>query len=675
LPGGSAGTAARRAYRPLERSDRPAEAEPHEGASMLAARKIETFCVDPNEKWAFAGTFSGQIAVVDLDTFTVLGEVQSHAGTIIAMAAHPHLPYIACLSMDRTVSVWRYSDNGHLFPVLTCSIRDIRPSNDPGTIGFVQSNAQTIAFHNTRRRLVTRSGNSGLLELDFDDEGTVSVVRCVRLHGDMDMVTARYAGDSDRVLSGDGEGTVILSEDGEVVRRWQVADRSIHWFEHLRGETYLLASDACVVARLAIDDPGDAAIGPPFTRDDLEQVTYNPVSGRAFAASFDRNIYEIDPRTLEPLGVVYRAPFKCRWLRSLRRDPSTLIVQVRDGGLHKVDLPSGRALAVIKDTPEALWTAVGVPGGDVLLAGEGENVTRLQLSGLTNTGRRPLFSAVRHPVAALRPGAYTKRMVLQSSTGRLILGRTDGDVVVGRDGSFQRLVNLGSAVRDLAVAPEGPALFVACEDGRGYKLDLDSGETLLTFAAPQGKALWSLAYNPSRDLVAFLERNGTLSVLDARDFTPVITEVVTSRAKRAKWLDSDRLLYSHSEELRELNVLTVTTRSRVTYAGNTIEDFIWDAGQNYLVLICYTCMVHLYDFNTDQLLSAVPDQIDYSKGLIWLDTKVDPRLYPLDFLTFGRSGTAHHFRIHDEKILALGPVTTGPIPVALQTPELVSVGS
>jgi WD40 repeat protein len=279
------------------------------------------------------------------------------------------------------------------------------------------------------------------------------------------------------------------------------------------------------------------------------------------------------------------------------------------------------------------------------------------------------------PVGALRPGAYTKRMVYQESTGRLILGRTDGDVVVGRDNLFRRLTNLGSAVRDLAIAPDGGALFVACEDGQGYRVDVESGETLLCHAAPHGKALWSLAFNPTRNLVAFLERNGTLSVLDADDFTPVIADVETSRAKRAKWLDADRLLYSHSEELRELNVISGATRARVTHAGNTIEDFIWDGGQNYLVLICYTCMVHLYDFSTDQLLSVVPDQIDYSKGLIWLDTKADPRLYPLDFLTFGRSGMAHHFRIHDEKILALGPVTAGPIPKVMPEPELVSAVS
>jgi WD40 repeat protein len=642
---------------------------------MLAARKFETFCVDPKERWAFTGSFSGQITVIDIDSFAVIGEVQSHAGTIIAMAAHPKLPYITCLSMDRTVSVWRYNETGQLFPVVTCSIRDIRPSNDESAVGFVQSNAQTIAFHSTLCRIVTRSGNSGMLELDFDDDGTVTVVRCVRLHGDMDMVTARYAGESSRVLSGDGEGGVVLSEDGVELKRWRVADRSIHWFEQIGTTTYLLASDACVVARLDLYNNEEPAIGPPFTRDDLEQVTYNPVSGRAFAASFDRNIYEIDPQSLEPLGVVYKAPFKCRWLKSLRRDPSILIVQVRDGGMHKVDLNTGEALAVIKDTPEALWTAVNTPSGDILLAGEGDSVVRLQISGLSNMSRKPVFSAVRLPVGALRPGSYTKRMVYQESTGRLILGRTDGDVVIGSDNRFRRLTNLGSAVRDLAIAPEGDALFVACEDGQGYRIDAESGETLLCLAAPHGKALWSLAYNPTRNLVAFLERNGTLSVLDADDFTPIISDVETSRAKRAKWLDADRLLYSHSEELRELNVVSGATRARVTHAGNTIEDFIWDGGQNYLALICYTCMVHLYDFTTDQLLSAVPDQIDYSKGLIWLDTKADQRLYPLDFLTFGRSGTAHHFRIHDEKILALGPVTGGPIPKIMPEPELASVAS
>jgi hypothetical protein len=48
--------------------------------------------------------------------------------------------------------------------------------------------------------------------------------------------------------------------------------------------------------------------------------------------------------------------------------------------------------------------------------------------------------------------------------------------------------------------------------------------------------------------------------------------------------------------------------------------------------------------------------MDYSKGIAWLDSSVDPRLYPWDFITWGRSGAAHHFRIHDEKIMALGPL-------------------
>ena len=37
-------------------------------------------------------------------------------------------------------------------------------------------------------------------------------------------------------------------------------------------------------------------------------------------------------------------------------------------------------------------------------------------------------------------------------------------------------------------------------------------------------------------------------------------------------------------------------------------------------------------------------------------TRTNPTGYPLDFLTFGRSGTAHLFRIYDEKIHAMGPV-------------------
>jgi WD40 repeat protein len=622
---------------------------------MQAARKFETFCVDTEERWVFAGNLSGQIAVIDIDSFRIIGEVQAHAGTIIAMAAHPTLPYISCLGMDRTVSVWTYDSHGNLRPLCQASIRDVRPTNDPENVGFVHSNAQTLGIHSTKRQIVTRSGNAGVLELEFDDNGGIRVLSCMRLHHDMDVITARYAHESDMVLTGSGDGELLLSQRGEVVRRWQISNTSIHWLEHVEGDDYLLASDSRFAARVDISGEKDVVSGAPFPRDDFEQISYNPVSGRAFGASFDRNVYEIDPRTCEPLGVTYRAPFKCRWLKSLKRAPNVLIVQVRDGGMHKVDVESGTCLAMIRETPEALWTGVATEEGEILLTGEGDTMMRLRTVAVDRSALKPVFSIERRPLN-LPKDTYTKRMVIQRSTGRVVLGRTDGDIVLLENGRTRVVTNLGSAVRDLAVHPELPVVFVACENGEVYRLHLDSGETPATFRSPDDRPFWSMSYNPIRNVLAVLERFGRVYVLDAGTFAEVLSTDDAGRTKRAKWVDQDRLFFSHGEELHTLDLRDGRQSPLIRYAGNSIEDFIWDPGQNYLVLVCYTWRLLLYDFQTGQKLAEVPDQIDYSKGLIWIPQRPGAGTYPLDLLTFGRSGTAHHYRIHNENIQAFGEI-------------------
>ena len=71
-------------------------------------------------------------------------------------------------------------------------------------------------------------------------------------------------------------------------------------------------------------------------------------------------------------------------------------------------------------------------------------------------------------------------------------------------------------------------------------------------------------------------------------------------------------------------------------------------------IINYATDVVLCDLETGEALATCADQIDYSKGLVFLEPD-DPAAYPLDFITFGRSGTAHLFRIHNEKCVQLGP--------------------
>jgi hypothetical protein len=155
-------------------------------------------------------------------------------------------------------------------------------------------------------------------------------------------------------------------------------------------------------------------------------------------------------------------------------------------------------------------------------------------------------------------------------------------------------------------------------------------------------------------------------LLRGNDLSVIRSDYDAGRSKRAKWLDENRLLLAHGSELHLIDLRNDEQVKLLGYQGNTIEDFIWDPGQRYLVLACYTWMLGLYDFQSFRMLAEVRDQIDYTKGLMWLPA-LEPRAYPLDFITFGRSGTAHRFRILNENIVALGAVGPGLTNVSART--------
>ncbi|HEV7239526.1 MAG TPA: hypothetical protein VGQ36_09820 [Thermoanaerobaculia bacterium] len=622
---------------------------------MIAARKVKSFCIESNEQWMFAGTLSGQIWTVDIDGFRVTREVQAHPGGIIAIAAHATLPYVASMGMDRSVVVWRRARGGALERLFDVCIRDIPCDNDRMRYEPIMSVAQALAFHETERRLVTRSGAAGVLELEFDDESW-SIVRCMRYHDTEDVVTARYLKGSGRVFSGSNAGRVVISDAGTIVMAWRFGHETIHWAEHVTGSEYLLASDTRCVIRLDASGAKEPIVGPKFTRDDLEHVTYNHASGRAFASSFDRNIYEVDPDTCEPIGVVYRTPFKCRWIKTLERDPSVLLVQCRNGSLYKADLATGATTATIRETPPALWTAVKAPGGRICVAGEGNEMLMLRAAGSDRCSRLPRFE-VRKTTLPVDPFVYTKRMVVQPSTGLFILGRTDGAIVIGDDREFRQLLRLPTPVRDVAVHDTRPESFVAGENGHVYKIDLAEGRIVLDYESRDGEPVWSLAYNSQRDLLAIGEREGRLVMLSGADFSEVHDSITNRRPKRMKWLDDDRLILGHSAQLFLLDGTDGwLQRPFVDHQGNTIEDFIWDPKRRYLVLLNYQRNAILCDLAKGTSLHVSPDQMDYTKGALWLDEDLDSTGYGHYFVTYGRSGAVHLFCVHDEKILPIGVI-------------------
>jgi WD40 repeat protein len=622
---------------------------------MQAAKKIESFVVDANETRLFYGTLSGQIVTLALPSFDVIDEIQAHPGSIVSLAIHPSLSFLACLSMDRTVSIWSTSETT-LRTLGAASIRNLRVNNDVAPYQDIRSNAQALAFHPVEKILATRTASGAIAELRFDDRGYFSLIRCTRFHEKHDSITVRYSVSPPYYLmSGSGGGEAVLALEGRTVRRWQIERESIHWFEHFAGNHYLVASDARLLARLDISTDAAVKIGSQFGADDFEHVAVNLKSKAVYASSFDRHVYELDPETCEPIKVVFSAPFKCRWIYSLSSAPARLLVQVRDGSLFDVDIVKNEVVHSIRTSPKALWTAISTNHGKMTIFGEGDRLVDVDVSAPIDTSTIPMLSVIATRRGQLPVDGYIKRAVYDRKTGTSVLGHSSGTVLIfGPKGELSQ-VHLAAAVRDVVLGTSGFA-YAATEAGTIFKIDCARSSITARYASTGGNPIWALALHPSeRTLVAF-ERYGRILFLESDNLECSSVMPDSGRCKRAKWVDSHRLLFSYGGEVRILDADKKIVAGLVAHAGNTVEDFIWDTGQNYLVCINYLNMVGLYDFRDGEKLSEAHDQIDYSKGLIWINETPVRGFYPLDFITFGRSGTVHLFRIHNEHLMALGAI-------------------
>lgn len=621
---------------------------------MQADKKIESFVVDRQEETLYYGTLSGQLVAASVDNFSMRREYQAHAGTIIAMALHPRLPYLACLGMDRAVSIWSIS--GLLIsPVAFACVRNLTAENDSVHYFDITSNSQAIAFHPELKRLATRTANGAIAELDFDEDGAVTVCRSTRFHGRHDVITLAYTVERPyQLLSGSGSGEVVLSMDGEVIRRWKIMEESVHWFEHLEGSVYLVASDARLVSRLDVNDTEPLRLGPQFARDDFEHVVVNRTTKRAFASSFDRNVYEINSTSCLALGVVFQAPFKCRWLYSLARTPSRLLIQVRDGSLLDVNIDQKSILQELRTTPLALWTSFAKKNGSITVLGEGQRVLTIVLNQQDYTSL-PKALVATSDFSWLPPTGYVKRADYCPDSDTVVAGHSNGHIYRERAGEIQSL-KLDGAVRDLAIGGCGDVVYAVTESGSAWAISLAGMEVLGQYSSRNGFPLWALAVSPDQSSVAVFERHGAIHFLAGKELQPLFVIEEGGRCKRAKWLNNEKILCSYGGTLRIVDPATKSSQPHIEYAGNTVEDFIWDRSGRYLLTISYLNKIGLYDLASGEKLDEVYDQIDYSKGLAWQSSRGEDVGYPLDFITYGRSGTAHRFRIHNECIVGLGPV-------------------
>ncbi|MDY7228155.1 hypothetical protein [Hyalangium rubrum] len=630
---------------------------------MNYLRKISAFAVDPTEQYVFAATIGGQLFSVHVDDFTIDSEVQSHTAGIEAVAVHPTLPYLATLGVDYKVVLWDREDPRRLRKLQTVNLRDIQ--SDEYNYSTQLPLSCPLAFHPTERKLLTHNPNGALTEIAFDEARSESLW-AVGLFQEADGMAydvdyVRYLVGSDLIFCSTFGGHVAVVDPRkpqEPLVRWRYDKRTIHCAAHVEGTDYLLASDTRRVIRFDASGKKQPLVGPPVVRDHLEQVSLNKVSGRALVSSFDRTVVEIDPVTCERKRVVLETPFKLRWIHNFERDPDQVVVQCRNGALYRADLSRKRPIGVIKHTPNALWTGARVSSRELVIAGEGPEQLRVRVEEANPATMETRLSAKWETLPASR-GSYAKRMVRHEPTRSLVQARSDGNILVIREGVTRPLVRLPSPLRDIAAAPEGNDLFAITEDGRAYRIDLETGRIAAEYFTGE-EPLWSLAYNPERRLLAVCERQGQLTILRAEDLSVALNVQDSWAPKRMAWRDADRLLVGRGAELYQLNVATGAMEQAIPRIGNTIEDFAWDDERRYLALCTYLRRIYVFDFKTFRELSSTGFDLDFPKGVLWLPRDRADGAHPYEFLAFGRSGVVRRYWVHDDYLHQMGVVEIPP---------------
>jgi WD40 repeat protein len=635
---------------------------------MDCFRKYNAFDVDGSETWLVSGDLGGEFQLIDLARFEVVDRLQAHYGEIEAISVHPSLPYAASTCGDRACCIVRIDAAARRLRLMhQVPLREIRAENGYAYGSHVPPGSQAIAFHPSERRLLTRADNGALAEIEFDDEGW----RPTWCHGYFerpdgsaaDTVYARYLVGTEWVMCSGRAGLAVIDPQrrDEPLLRWQYDPQNLHHAAHVEGTEYLLASDSRRIIRFDMSGRKPPLVGPYVTRDHCEHVEYNPVTRRAFCSAFDRCVREFDPDTLEHKGIVVETPFKLRWFKSLRNDPDVMIICCRNGALLKVDIRRREVLAVLKETPNTLWSAASVGPRQVFVAGEGADVLRIEASAETRDGD------TRFDCRWLRlqgdPGRFTKRIAYHPVTRRLLLARSDGDVIEATpQGDSRLLVNLGAAVRDLVPAPDEPHFFAACEDGSLHRVDARDGGILGTFHARDDEPLWCLDYQPARRLLVAGERVGGHYLIDAVNLTTVgmlsaerWDEVLGREqpAKRARFFDHERLLLAKSSSLWLYDLGRDELRRVVAPQGNTFEDFDWTPDRRYLAFVTYVWNVGLVDCLTWTQLDSMPIDLDYVKGVVWLSPDRATDAYPYEILAFGRAGIVNRYRVHDSRLVQL----------------------
>lgn len=617
----------------------------------MSANNINAFALSHDESVIYGGTKSGQLVALNSSTLETVADLQVHYGSIETVTAHPTLPLIGMLGKDRHISIFDVDQPNSPKLMHLINVRGLTPPDDPPIDPF-PSTSQALTFHDTEMRFAGHSGNGGVLEMAFDS-GTPQTLHCSRVHGNFDFVTARYVPGTHKLLTSTVRGMAYLTENGVTLNKWDLGEhnnrQTLHWFEPLPDGGFLVASDGQQIIRFDPEGRYPAIYGPMIARDHLEHVTYQKATSRAFCASFDRLVREISPEDCTSRGIVWQAPFKLRWLKTLESKPDVMLVNCRNGGLYQVSIKERRTTRMQKTTPTCFWSGA-IADGKIHVFGEAAAVTTLNPISTNDDLRCTCFAHTRHPYGD-EDGFYVKRTCSAPDGSTVYFGRTDGSVWELRQGKTRKLLQLPSAVRDMVTDHEGAHIYVATELGIVHDFEVATATEHELYRSPT--PIWALAYHPTRALLAVGHRTDGVTLIgtEARTFQPAA--VGTRFCKRMRWLDEDTLLIGNGGDLLAYSLRLKTTRVLVHNLPNTIEDFDWTPDRQYLVIAAYSRYLYLADLTTGKIIDSHGHEMDYAKGVLFLPEDVRQTAYPGDFLSFGRDGVVRQFRVHDDRIISL----------------------
>jgi WD40 repeat protein len=618
-------------------------------------QKVTSFALSQNEDFLVCGSLGGVVFLLATEDLSVISQLRTSVGSIEVVATHPSLPLAAAMAMDHSISLIDIKNPKAPSSIDRFSTRDELADNEYfENIVPNQSLSQALCFHPTDTILASRTGHGALLELELR-ERRLQRIRATRLH-DTDLITARYVRGGEAILSGAG-GDIVLSSRGIQLARWIIGERNHHWFEPISDHRYLVACDELHALIINIERPQDVVVGPAFMRDDFEHVTYNRTAHTAYAAGFDGDLYQINPESLAPLGIVWRAPYKLRWIKTLESAPHIIFAHSFNGGLYRYNLQTNEVEAEFKHTPATIWTCVR--NADTLtFAGEGPYMVNVEIQSPDIPNGIPRLS-IQSAVLKQSDSSFTKRLIKYPGTpGTFLLAQKNGKLLDVVNNTCELILDLKDDIRDIAYCPRTDVIYACAESGRVSSIHRSQRKLLAVYQVPDQEPQWSLSMHHSKALLSVAGRRGSLSILSAHNLEPIrLISHQCARPKRMKWLGDD-LLFVQTDELKRYSYTEDKIYDYVDHCDNTIEDFIWDITYNCLVLVCYKTEVILCDLSSGQKRCIMPDQSDFCKGLEWINPYNNTSSYPLDFITFGRQGSLQKYRIHNDRLFSLGSSVT-----------------